>query len=227
MQIWGLVVATLFWGVVWYVGKVALNDYRKGHQVLSMVHAFFMIALASYVLLHDPMELGVPLTSTQRPVLIFSSGFFIFDTIFSVVAGQIDMVFHHLSTALGLFWGLAFDISGWELTACLLVTETSTPLLNVRYLTRDMTAKVLPGSLSINDAVSMAFALTFLVMRCGPGPLLCYYTLACPTTPVLIKVGAFFVQAVSWFWAFKIVTKVLQFGKKKGSASSNPQTKKA
>jgi len=118
-----------------------------------------------------------------------------------------------MMTGGGVLYGLAANICGTEMTAALILTEITTPLLHARYFFkpyRDLT----PTTAALYGILNKLFAVIFLVARCVAGPILTYKTITNTATPGLIKVGAMGVQAVSYFWAIRILKIALGHSKR-------------
>ncbi|PHJ17103.1 lag1 and cln8 lipid-sensing domain protein [Cystoisospora suis] len=76
---------------------------------------------------------GRPVTNHERPLLLFSFSYFLYDTLYELISWDIPSVLHHVTTVIGLLSVLLQDCAGTDLVAALLVAEISTPALHLRY----------------------------------------------------------------------------------------------
>lgn len=76
---------------------------------------------------------GRPVTHHERPLLLFSFSYFLYDTLYELLSWDIPSVLHHVTTLVGIVNVLVQDCSGTDLVAALLVAEISTPALHLRY----------------------------------------------------------------------------------------------
>ncbi|KAL3141132.1 hypothetical protein ABBQ38_003483 [Trebouxia sp. C0009 RCD-2024] len=198
--------STAAWTAVFTTLNALLLRQRSlgfNNRAVSLLHALVALTLCPAALnwQHPFSGYGQKTTDYQRFVMNISLGYFTYDMLCCL---YIDLDFanvaHHLCTTLGLAVGVCNGVSGTELTFCLLLMEVSNPFLHGRFLLKELGWKQTHLSV-IND---LAFAISFFVCRLLIGPVVVYYTLVCPSSPTIVKVGGIGIQVVSLFWFYKI-----------------------
>lgn len=165
--------------------------------------------------------MGSQTTTGQRALLIFSAAYFFYDMVCGLLI-KLDLadLFHHLATLAGLYVGIFGKRSGHELLLCLALMEASTPFLHLRLIFRE-TGHGKSAAASRND---LLFALTFLVCRGLIGPVVVYWTVLSPRTPLLVKIGGVAIQLVSLFWLGKIINVIKRKLRPAGKSGSLKKT---
>lgn len=110
------------------------TDHELINKTISSCHAIIASVWACVLLCADTCpSIGMPLTDAQACVLHFSTGYFIYDVLYSAWTSAWDTVFHHVATLSGMLYGLMLNVSGTELCWGLVMTEMGTPILHFRY----------------------------------------------------------------------------------------------
>ena len=152
-----------------------LSEIRRGtaSRATGSLHHFTVIAVGLTIVSQDPTAWKVnPFlyeTQLSDDLLMFSSGFFVYDIYQCVRDWYIhndafEFVFHGL--VCGTLYGLAYMSSYWHLyAACFLLWEASTPFLQTLWFMKE---------LGLRDHVlyklnGLALALSFAVARMGWG----------------------------------------------------------
>ncbi|KAL0047282.1 hypothetical protein WJX82_011596 [Trebouxia sp. C0006] len=174
-------ISTAAWAAVFVIINAIILRRRSlgfNNRLVSFLHALVALVLCPAALnwQHPLSGFGQTTTNYQRSVMNLSLGYFTYDMLCCL---YIDLDFanvvHHLCTMLGLAVGVCNGVSGAELTFCLLLMEVSNPFLHGRFL------------------MKIAFAVSFFICRLLIGPAVIYYTLICPTSPMIVKVTTAFV----------------------------------
>lgn len=177
---------------------------------------------------------GGDMTELQRPMLLYSLSFFVYDMVYVLIERDIPTSLHHAAALCGLLYGMYEVKSGAEFIAGLTVGECSTPLLHLRYFARHYATlysqqkalqmlsrksqeddkKPLSYPISgsffgspferLNIAAETAFVSVFVVARSMACPCVTLATVLNPTTPVLVKIFASTVCFISFFWLCQI-----------------------
>lgn len=199
--------STAAWSAVFVLINTVLLRRRSlafNNRVVSLLHALVALLVCPVALnWHHPLSgFGQKTTDYQRFAMNLSLGYFTYDMLCCLyISLDVADLAHHLCTMLGLAVGVCNGVSGAELTFCLLLMEVSNPFLHGRFLMKELGWKETSLS-SMND---IAFAVSFFICRLLVGPAVVYYTLKCPTSPMIVKVGGIGIQVVSLFWFYKIV----------------------
>eukprot|EP01066_Platyproteum_vivax_P004011 Platyproteum_vivax@DN15033_c0_g1_i1.p1 len=190
-----------------FILKIRFSNRTTCNLATSGFHSAVVTFITGIAILWQPGQYGVSLTQIQKLALEIASGYYVYDTLYSLVDGDYLMAVHHLCTLSGLVTGLFYNISGFELCYCLFLTEPSTLLLNARYFLRSYTQPLALG-LSAYDTTSLAFAVVFIMGRLVIGGVITTITCFNSTTPLFIKLCACGIVLVSAYWAIGIVNKV-------------------
>ena len=116
---------------------------------------------------------------------------------------QLAMVFHHVATMCGLGSGLLHGNSGFELVLALVITQASSPFLNIKGIVQVLGLKgAYPVFETANDIL---FCTTFLLFRLGATPVNTVHTVIPPRTSLTVKLAAMGIAGVSFYWARTIL----------------------
>ncbi|PFH31669.1 hypothetical protein BESB_026430 [Besnoitia besnoiti] len=120
------------------------------NRIISTLHACIVINWSLLVLLEDSrsaepagaagaagsrclFHFGRPVTVFERPLLLFSFSYFLYDTFYELASWDISSVLHHVTCIVDILVVLANDRAGTDLVTALLIAEISTPALHLRY----------------------------------------------------------------------------------------------
>ncbi|GAB5033001.1 Hypothetical protein NocV09_01101910 [Nannochloropsis oceanica] len=232
----GLALSTGAWTVVFVVvcvlPRISDKTFDFRNRVVSILHAILSAYLTFFlVLLQTPCDIGGPNTRNQIITLNVSAGYFLYDyaacSLNDLRNKHFDAMnfFHHLATVAGLLTGLITQRSGAELGMCLFLMEVSNPFMHMIHIFRELGYNDSP----VAEANKALFAIIFTFARIVAGPVLTYYSMICPRTHWVIKVGACGILLVSLLWFSKIVAmlgKVFGGGKKGGDRGMNGEKKR-
>ena len=107
---------------------------------------------------------------------------------------------HHVASITGLFLGSVFKQGGYELIVCMVIAESTGPMMHLHYLLKELKHE---GKLATYNKI--AFSFVFFVARILIGPVLVYHTVTSPTSPLFVKLSGVALEVVSVFWFYKIV----------------------
>jgi len=202
-------ICTAAWTGLFLILRTAVFPKRSAtfsNVVVSWLHAFFASGLAIYLSAvewsHPLSNYGAPPTKSQNVVLTVSLAYFVYDAICcELIKHDLANLLHHISTIVGLAVGVLQQVSGPELTVCLVLMEASNPCLHSRAIFKEMGLK----ESKLATANDLLFALAFFVCRVIFGPFVVYYTLISSESSAVVKAGGLAIQIVSVFWFWKIV----------------------
>eukprot|EP01067_Filipodium_phascolosomae_P006900 Filipodium_phascolosomae@DN527_c0_g1_i2.p1 len=100
------------------------------------------------------------------------------------------------------------DVGGYELVSCLMLSEPSTILLNIRYFIRPFKNEIRFGYLTLYDVVSIQFVVIFVLFRTIVGPVIVWNCLWCDRSHLLIKVCGSCLTLMSVYWGYRLVLKM-------------------
>ena len=179
------------------------------NRIVSLIHAAIGLVWPLFVIDFKNLssDVGNPTTPAQLDLLRVSFAYFFYDMLCCfAIKIEIADVFHHVATLVGLYVGVFHKVSGHELLLCLTLMEASNPFMHMRSIFRE-TGMAKSAMASNND---LFFALSFLVCRGILGPVVVYWTILSPRTPLVVKAGGFAIQLVSLFWMSKIISVILK-----------------
>ncbi|CEM28641.1 unnamed protein product [Vitrella brassicaformis CCMP3155] len=235
-SIWGPILSQVcVWVLLHFILKsfYPKRTIEPINKMVTALHSVLCITLGGYVVWTENLhsEIGAQMLPMQRRLLQIGAGYFFYDLGVATTLGHWGMTLHHFSSIVGLLSCLRDDKSGTELVYCTFIAELSTPLLIARHFLREQRdknpsspqppppqppahndpsqsekRKRSPLRLSAYDWVSLWFCIVFLGARFGPAPVLTYRTIVSDKNTWMVKGGAFGLQAVSFFWGYKIVT---------------------
>ncbi|XP_026194045.1 uncharacterized protein LOC34623205 [Cyclospora cayetanensis] len=84
----------------------------------------------------DPTYFGASMTVLQRPLLLFSLSYFLYDTVYVLIEWDPPTFLHHVAGLGAILFAFQRSMSGAELLAGLTIGECSTPMLHLRYFAR-------------------------------------------------------------------------------------------
>ncbi|KEP62635.1 UNVERIFIED_CONTAM: hypothetical protein HHA_295080 [Hammondia hammondi] len=115
------------------------------NRMISTLHACVVLNWSLLILLEEPpsravsgtshclFHFGRPVTDSERPMLLFSLSYFLYDTFYELASWDLSSVLHHVTSLIGLLNVLVADRGGTDLVMALLAAEFSTPALHLRY----------------------------------------------------------------------------------------------
>eukprot|EP00388_Colpodella_angusta_P001672 GDKJ01005153.1.p1 GENE.GDKJ01005153.1~~GDKJ01005153.1.p1 ORF type:complete len:268 (+),score=49.55 GDKJ01005153.1:24-827(+) len=203
------------------------NNFQKANSILSLLHAVLGVTAGWYSLMtardalysHDGWSASFDLV--RATICDLSSGFFVYDLIYSLYKKQWDQAIHHFLCAFSMSYCRGADVGSKELIAAMCISEISTPVMHVRRFLEY--TKSWPG-FNPFDWASLAFAVTFLTCRCILTPFVAYKTVVLPENPWVLRICGGAVQLLSFAWAFRIINIMRKALKGDKSASNNCDT---
>ncbi|ONK81241.1 uncharacterized protein A4U43_C01F26890 [Asparagus officinalis] len=181
------------------------RSFDFSNRLVSTIHASLAVCLASLSVQGWRCPV-CPQASESSPLqmktLVVTLSYLIYDLICCLFHKQVNLedVFHHTISIVGIGAGLAYQKSASELVAALWVSEISSPLLHVRKLLKELGYR----DTDLNFVADISFALVFTFGRMIAGPYVTFETWMADN-PLLIKIMAMGLQLVSTFWFYKIV----------------------
>ncbi|XP_061449380.1 TLC domain-containing protein 5-like [Rhineura floridana] len=183
--------------LVWlslYSGFWCWNKHRTlewSCRMITLMHGLIVTFLSGYIALIDgPWPLthaGHPNTAHQVRLMCLTLGYFLFDLswcIYFKSEGSL-MLSHHMLSICGTAFVLMLGKSATEVNAVLFVSESTNPLLQVRWFLRDM------GHYHnfLGDLVDSLFVTLFLGLRIIGGAWIIHSVMTSPKTIWMIKVS--------------------------------------
>lgn len=202
-------VGSLIWGLFYLIIKFTPLDFILGDQkiskekdldlrnrLVSFVHGLGAIYLTSTEFIQGNPVCGATNTERQRLVMVFSSSYFIYDTVGMTLEGLMDkaMLIHHPLALLGVMLPLFENIQGNFVMHALFLTELSNPAMHFRHLLR-LSGRVHTKAYELCELVFIS--LYFYARFIAVGPTI-YKTQICGVNHPLIKVSCMglFVQSL-------------------------------
>lgn len=140
-----------------------------------------------------------------------SLGYFTYDFFVCLfIEDDITNHLHHVASISGLVLGSVYRKGGSELILCIFIAESTGPSLHIHHLFKELKYSGIFNT--INQGL---FFIVFFVARICFGPVLVYYTVTSPTSPLFVKASGVALEVVSVFWFYKIV-KILVYKLKGG-----------
>lgn len=198
--VWGLFYLVIrFSNLSFILGEQQISqkkDLDLRNRLVSFFHGIGAIYFSSFEFFRGNPVCGAMNTEQQRFLMIFSSSYFIYDTICMTIEGLMDkaMLIHHPLALLGVMLPLYENIQGNFVMHALFLTELSNPAMHFRHLLR-LSGRIHTKAYELCELtfISLYFYARFIAV----GPTI-YKTQICGLNHPLVKVSCLvlFVQSL-------------------------------
>ena len=213
----------VFWSFLYFVLTFVFKNKPKEwcNRIVTIIHALIVCRMVEYSMyMEKPFDrIGGPNTDIEELALVFSNSYFIFDSIWILTMSSLNstdplMLVHHFIGVFMLPLAFIYKSSAAEITLALWAGELTNPFLQYRYFVKYHDKQ--------NTAIAFwndfCFAVVFIFIRLGYLSVLCYYFVAAPDVPVIIKIFGIIFYIVGLAWSYKVVG----FVKRKLSGKNKP-----
>lgn len=173
---------------------------------LSLLHSVLIVSFCVYFLNRNDvlLDLMAPTTVEQQSCLIFSLGYFIYDTLtwrFTDLT-SIIMLFHHIFTVFPLMYVITKRHFGLLTILTLLILESTNPLLHTWRL---LFINPSTASSNLHSIIGLLFAIAYTIQRLLHGTKFVQY-LHNVNAPYFVIITANLLYVISFLFFIKIVT---------------------
>lgn len=210
-----VVIAIIFSGIIWRLCYLALSyvlpkKSKEFHsRILAGIHGAITFTFGFTQCLNNDSPLcqaKCKTTPAQSLLLIFSIGYFIHDLIWCLQYDRKDrlMIAHHLYSALFMTINLVRDINGVAVNCGLGAMESTNPLLQARWFTRD--AGLYPSLLF--TCFEVGLFIVYITVRIILSSYHIWILLNCKDNELDFKISSLVIYIISWLFLFKMTNYV-------------------